>query len=189
MSIVPKKELSLFDSMCIMVGIIIGVGIYETAPTVAASMGGWSGTLAIWLVGGLLALTGALCYAELAAAYPQQGRDYVYQSRAYGSWAGYLFGWSQLVIIRPGDIALMAFVFARYAQTLYAPSENVRPLYAAAAVVVFTMINILSVKESKWTQNLLTVLKALGLLAIFATGLFSTSPPPVPAEPGALAMG
>ena len=60
MSIAPKKELSLFDSTCIIVGIIIGAGIYETAPTVAACMGGWGGTLGIWLVGGLLALAGAL---------------------------------------------------------------------------------------------------------------------------------
>ena len=87
----PRKELSLFDSTCIIVGIIIGVGIYETAPIVAASMGSRIGTLAVWLAGGLLALTGALCYAELATAYPQEGGDYVYQSRAYGSWAGYLF--------------------------------------------------------------------------------------------------
>jgi amino acid transporter len=86
MGIVPKKELSLFDSTCIIVGIIIGAGIYETAPTVAAGMGSWSGTLSIWLVGGLLALAGALCYGELATAYPREGGDYVYLSRAYGRW-------------------------------------------------------------------------------------------------------
>jgi len=92
MKIGPRKELSLFDSTCIIVGIIIGAGIYETAPVVAASMASPTGTLLIWAVGGFLALTGALCYAELSSAYPQEGGDYVYQSRAYGSWAGYLFG-------------------------------------------------------------------------------------------------
>lgn len=189
MSVVPKKELSLFDSTCIIVGIIIGAGIYETAPTVAASMSGWAGVLCIWLVGGLLALTGALCYAELANAYPREGGDYVYLSRAYGSWAGYLFGWSQLAIIRPGDIALMAFVFARYAQALYAPFESSRLIYAAAAVVVLTSINILGVKEGKWTQNLLTVIKALGLLAIIAAGLLASGQQPTSAEPAALTMG
>ena len=66
MCIAPKKELSVFDSTCIIVGIIIGAGIYETAPTVAACMGSWVSVLGVWLVGGLLALTGALCYAELA---------------------------------------------------------------------------------------------------------------------------
>jgi len=186
---VPRKELSLFDSTCIIVGIIIGAGIYETAPTVAGCMGGWASLLGIWLLGGLLALAGALCYAELATAWPQAGGDYVYLSRAYGSWAGYLFGWSQLVIIRPGDIALMAFVFARYAQTLYAPFENGRPLYAAAAVVVLTAINILGIREGKWTQNLLTVLKALGLIAIIVAGLMAPGRPPAPDEPAAFTTG
>jgi APA family basic amino acid/polyamine antiporter len=186
----PRRQLSLFDSTCIIVGIIIGAGIYETAPTVASCMGGWAGVLGIWLVGGLLALAGALCYAELATAYPRQGGDYVYLSRAYGSWAGYLFGWSQLVIIRPGDVALMAFIFATYAQTLYAPLENSRPLYAAAAVVVLTAINVLGVRESKWTQNLLTVVKALGLLAIVAAGFAAPGGgPAASAESTGLSLG
>lgn len=189
MGIVPKKELSLFDSTCIIVGIIIGAGIYETAPTVAAGMGGWAGTMSIWLVGGLLALAGALCYGELATAYPREGGDYVYLSRAYGRWAGYLFGWSQLVIIRPGDIALMAFVFGRYAETLYAPFANSRTMYAAGAVVVLTVINEVGVKEGKWTQNILTVIKALGLVAIIAAVFFAKGSAARPAEPVGLTMG
>ncbi|MCX7015322.1 MAG: amino acid permease, partial [Candidatus Sumerlaeota bacterium] len=176
MNAAPKQELSLFDSTCVIVGIIIGAGIYETAPTVAGCMGGWAGALGVWLAGGLLALAGALCYAELAAAYPREGGDYVYISRAYGRWAGYLFGWSQLAIVRPGDIALMAFVFARYAQALYAPFQGVRLLYAAAAVVALTVVNVIGVKQGKWTQNVLTVAKALGLLAIVVTGLAAPGP-------------
>jgi len=180
MSIAPKKELSLFDSTCIIVGIIIGAGIYETAPTVAACMGGWGGTLGIWLVGGLLALAGALCYGELATTYPREGGDYVYLSRAYGGWAGYLFGWSQLVIIRPGDIALWAFIFARYARKLY-PFAHSYQIYAVSVVVALTVINILGVKEGKWTQNVLTVIKILGLLAIIVAGLLA---PNVPEDAG-----
>jgi amino acid transporter len=188
MNMVPRKELSLFDSICIIVGIIIGAGIYEITPTVAGCMGGWKGILGIWLAGGLLALTGALCYAELATAYPHQGGDYVYQSRAYGSWAGYLFGWSQMVIIRPGDIALMAFVFARYAATLYAPYKVMLPGYAAAAVIVLTVINILGVKEGKWTQNLLTVIKSIGILAIITAGLLAPVQYQLPAVTSGITM-
>ena len=188
MRITPRKELNLFDSTCIIVGIIIGVGIYETAPIVASSMGSLVGTLGIWLVGGLLTLTGALCYAELATAYPREGGDYVYLSHAYCRWAGYLFGWSQLAIIRPGVIALMAFVFARYAQTLYAPFENMRLIYATMAIIVLTVINILGVKEGKWTQNLLTVIKAIGLLAIVIVGLLATGRPS-PLELATFTMG
>jgi amino acid transporter len=188
MRIAPKKELSLFDTTCIIVGIIIGAGIYETAPTVAAGMGGWPGVFGIWLAGGLLALTGALCYAELATAYPHEGGDYVYLNRAYGSWAGYLFGWSQLLIIRPGNIALVSFVFARYATILYAPFENSRPMYAVAAVLVLTAINVLGVKEGKWTQNLLTVIKAMGLLAITTVGMLAPSAP-LADKPASFTMG
>jgi basic amino acid/polyamine antiporter, APA family len=188
MGTAPKKELSLFDSICIIVGIIIGAGIYEITPTVAACMGGWAGILGIWLAGGLLALTGAICYAELATAYPREGGDYVYQTRAYGSWVGYLFGWSQLVIIRPGDIALMAFVFARYAVTIYAPYEHMLPVYATLVVVVLTFINIFGVKQGKWTQNLLTIIKSVGILAIVAAGFLAPTPQIMPVESSGFTM-
>ncbi len=166
----PRKELSMFDSTCIIVGVIIGAGIYESAPQVAAGMGTPVRTLAIWLAGGFLAFAGALCYAELASAYPREGGDYVYLTRAYGPWSGFMFGWAQLAIVRPGDIALMAFVFGRYASSLYSPFGNSLPVYAAAAVAVFTLINILGVTQGKWTQNILTVVKALGLFAIVVVG-------------------
>ena len=107
----PKKSLSLFDSTCLIVGIIIGVGIYQTAPGVAGGVFCWWGVLAIWVVGGVLSLCGALGYAELATAYPREGGDYVYLNRAYGRWAGFLFGWIQLTVVRPGDIVVMAFAF------------------------------------------------------------------------------
>lgn len=179
---VPKKELSLFDSTCIIVGIIIGAGIYETAPTVARCLGSGPRVMIIWLSGGFLALTGALCYAELATAYPREGGDYVYLTRAYGRWAGYMFGWSQLAVVRPGDIALMAFIFARYAQRLYAPFGDNLLFCAAAAIVVLTIINIVNVKAGKWTQNLLTISKILGLVAISIAGLTAPEPAPLPAQ-------
>jgi len=185
----PKQELSLFDSTCIIVGIIIGAGIYETAPTVARCMGSGPGVLAIWLAGGFLALTGALCYAELATTYPREGGDYVYLTRAYGRWAGYIFGWSQLAVVRPGDIALMAFIFARYAQILFAPFTDSRLFYAATAIVVLTAINILGVKAGKWTQNLLTVTKVLGLVGISIAGLAAPEQAATLAQPEAFTWG
>ncbi len=189
MNTVPKRELSVFDSTCVIVGIIIGVGIYETAPTVAASMGSWPAMMAVWLVGGLLAFAGALCYAELASAYPYQGGDYVYLGRAYGGWAGYMFGWSQLAIIRPGDIALMAFVFARYAKNIYAAFDNCMLLYAAAAVAILTLVNIMGVKQGKWTQNVLTLLKAIGLLGIVIAGLAAPQQQAQAVTSGSITLG
>jgi len=171
------------------VGIIIGAGIYRTAPDVAKGVGCWWGVLAIWVVGGLLSLCGALGYAELATAYPRQGGDYVYLSRAYGRWSGFLFGWAQLSVVRPGDIAIMAFAFATYAQQLYSPPIPMAPqFYAAAAVVVLTGINILGVQQGKWTQNVLTVVKALGLLAIVGVAIVGSQRPPIAAAVGGFPM-
>jgi len=200
----PKRQLSLFDSTCLIVGIIIGAGIYKTAPDVAKGAACWWGVLVIWVAGGLLSLCGALGYAELASAYPREGGDYVYLSRAYGRWAGFLFGWMQLAVVRPCDIAAMAFAFATYARMLYDPLPNVLVpygklpflgasaeatvpcsllLYAGLPVVVLTAINVLGVREGKWTQNVLTTVKALGLLAIVGVAVLGPRTPPAP-EPG-----
>jgi amino acid transporter len=177
----PKRKLTLFDSTCLIVGIIIGAGIYQTAPDVAKGVGSWGGVLAIWIAGGLLSLCGALGYAELASAYPRAGGDYVYLSRAYGPWAGFLFGWIQLAVVRPGDIAVMAFAFATYAITLYDPFANTAfpygsQIYACLAVIGLTTVNILGVKAGKWTQNLLTTVKVLGLLAIVTVAIVAPRP-------------
>jgi len=182
----PRQELSLFDSTCLIVGIIIGAGVYQMAPDIAKGVGSGWGVLGIWALGGLLSLCGALSYAELATAYPQEGGDYVYLSRAYGKWAGFLFGWAQLAIVRPGDIAVMAFAFATYARAIYDPLAHTafpygQQVYAIAAVVILTLINVLGVREGKWTQNLLTTVKAVGLLMIVAAAFITVpSRPTVP---------
>lgn len=172
----PARVLTLLDSTSLIVGIIVGAGIYQMAPDVAKGVEGPWGLLGIWTLGGLLSLCGALCYAELAAAYPHQGGDYVYLKRAYGDWAGFLFGWVQLAIVRPGDIAVMAFAFATYATALHDPLQGVAPewterLFAAGAAVLLTAINVLGVRQGKWAQNLLTGAKVAGLLLIVATAV------------------
>jgi basic amino acid/polyamine antiporter, APA family len=182
----PQKQLTLLDSTSLIIGIIVGVGIYQVAPDVAKGAGSWQWVLLIWAAGGLISLCGALGYAELASAYPKEGGDYVYLSRAYGDWAGFLFGWLQLAVVRPGDIVVMAFAFATYAQAIYDPLADTelrqgQAVYAAAAVVVLTAINILGVRQGKWVQNLLTGVKVLGLLAVVGVALavprgFGTAP-------------
>ena len=167
----PKKELSLLDSTCLIVGIIIGVGIYQSAPTIAKGVGDGWGVMGIWIVGAFLSLCGAMVYAELATAWPREGGDYVYLTRAYGRWAGFLFGWLQLSVVRPGDIAVVAFAFATYARVLYAPfgpEETVytHRVYAVAAIAALTAVHIIGVRQGKWTQNILTAVKILGLVAI-----------------------
>jgi basic amino acid/polyamine antiporter, APA family len=192
MSATPKRALSLFDSTSIIVGIIIGSGIYQMAPDIAKGAGSAGGLVALWIVGGLLSLCGAMSYAELATAYPVAGGDYVYLTKAYGRWAGFLFGWAQLTVVRPGDIAVMAFAFATYIRAIYDPLAGYpgvsQRLFAAGAVLVLTIINILGVTQGKWTQNLLTMAKALGLLAIVGIALLAPHATQEPAKVNALPM-
>ena len=106
---------SLWDTVCIIVGIVIGTGIFKAPGSIFAASGGPTQALAIWLLGGFLCLVGAFCFAELASTYPRSGGEYVYLTRAFGPWAGFLFAWGQLLIVRTGaSIVVMAYVFADY---------------------------------------------------------------------------
>jgi amino acid transporter len=172
-----QPKLGLWDAVSIILGIIIGAGIYETPPGIFAIMGDAWLTLGLWAVCGLLALVGAFCYAELATAYPRSGGDYVYITRAYGPLPGYLFGWSQLAVIQTGSIGLMAYIFAGYANRLNSVAhlhadlgKYTLAIYAAAAIVAVTLLNIIGVVLGKIAQNILTFAKIVGLGAIIYAG-------------------
>src|SRR3990172_6131144 len=169
----PGRQLGFFDAVCMMVGIVIGVGIYESPPRVAANVSDPTALLMAWALGGVLAFIGALCYAELATAYPRSGGDYVYLSRAYGSWVGFLYGWAELLVIRTGSIAAMAFVFSDYMTRLAPLGPRSPVLYAAIIVGRLSLVNVLGVREGKWTQNALTVSRVLGLSTIAVIGVVS----------------
>ena len=179
----PTRQLTMFDTACIIVGIIIGAGIFRAPPLVAASLPSASLILTAWLAGGLLALLGALCYAELTTTYPEPGGDYVYLTRAYGSRAGFLFVWAEFWIIRPGSTGPMAFVFGEYFKQLLPLGTGYDTLvYAVLAIVGITGLNMLGVRAGKWTQNLLTVVKVLALVGVFVAAFAVSTPlPPSPA--------
>ena len=178
-----KKSLGLFDIVCIIVGMIIGSGIFGVPTLVAQQIGSSYLILLAWFLGGVLSLVGAMCYAELATAYPHAGGDYWYLNRAYGRWCGFLFAWTQLIVIRTGNTATMAYVFSEYATKLYAFPES-RFLYAIAAVIILTGIHCVGVREGKLTQNLLTTAKVIGLTGVVMVALFvkstSSQPGPLP---------
>lgn len=176
----PRRELGLFDSICIIVGIIVGCGIFQTPSVVAGCVPGAWGVIGVWVAGGLFSLAGALTYAELAAAWPRQGGEYVYLREAYGGWAGYLFGWGQMFVILPAGIASVSFAFADYAGRLAGLPPAAGRFVAAGAIAALTAVNMAGIREGKWTQNVLTVAKAGGLLAVGAVAFLG----PGPAAPG-----
>src|SRR6187431_3160915 len=112
-------KLGLWDAVSIIIGIVIGSTIYKTPPVIFENVpSAWAG-MALWLVGGVVSLIGALCYAELATTYPRSGGDYVYLTRAFGPATGFLFGWAQLAVILTGSTGAMAFIFGEYAVALF----------------------------------------------------------------------
>jgi amino acid transporter len=169
----PGRKLGLGDAVSLIVGVVIGAGIFETAPLVFSNVDGpWLG-LACWALGGALSLAGACCYAELASTYPRAGGDYVYLSRAFGPKMAFFFAWAQLSLILTASIGMMAYVFADYARAVFPFGERASAAVAAGVVAVLTALNLASVTVGKTTQNLLTLLKVVGLGAVVLAGFFA----------------
>ena len=184
-----KRELGLFDAVMLIVGNIIGIGIFVTTGEIAQSLPSPGGILLVWLVGGLLALAGALSFAGLAASLPYSGGDYVYLREAYGSLVGFLSGWSSFLVTFSGSIALLAVVFTAFTAFFFPVLSQDRVLFSADLVgfsvqltpghlfsllVVFVLsaIHYLGVGMGALVQNVLTVLKIGALLAIILFGTF-----------------
>ncbi len=167
----PNAKLGLWDAISIIVGIIIGVGIFATPHKVYSLVPHPAFGIAVWVGGGVLAFFGALCFAELASTYPRSGGEYVYLTRAFGSLTGFLFAWAQLTVTRTGSIAALAYIFGDTAVHLFAWNKDSIFLLAGGSVLVLTIINILGVRTSVHAQNLLTAAKVLGLLALASVGL------------------
>jgi basic amino acid/polyamine antiporter, APA family len=166
-------RLGLWDTVSIIVGIVVGTSIFRAPMLVFQNVGGPWQALGVWLLGGVLCLFGAFCYAELATTYPRNGGDYEYLTRAYGRWVGFLFGWSQLAVILPASIGAMAYAFADYAGGLWSLTSATKAWTAAAAVAALTAINLLGLVVGKFLQNVLSTTKILGLLGVVLAGLLA----------------
>lgn len=192
----PRPTLSIFDGMVLVVGMIVGIGIFATPSLVARFAGSEFAYLALWLLGGLLTLIGALCYAELATAFPNAGGEYHFLSRAYGRSVALLFAWARCTVIQPGAIAFVAFVYADYAQGLVPLGTHGTAIHAALIVIVFSAINIAGTAQGKITQRIFTMLDLGALLLIVAAGMAvvlagggAAGPSPAPAPPGDVNWG
>lgn len=173
---VLRSTLSVLDAVALIVGLVIGAGIFETPSLVAANASSAGEALLIWLLGGGISLVGALCYAELATAYPHPGGNYYYFQRAFGQSIAFLFAWARMTVIQTGSIALLAFVFGDYASQLLRLGDYSSSIYAALAIALLTGLNMLNIQQGKWTQNWLAAAQVLGLLLVIVVGLAFTEP-------------
>lgn len=179
---VPRPTLKARDVFAIIVGIVVGAGIFRTPALVAGEAGSGAVLLLAWTAGGLLSIIGALCYAELASTYPSIGGDYHFLNRAYGNKIGFLYAWARLAVIQTGSIALLAYVFGDYLAAILPVGPHSPAIYAAAAVILIGAINWLGVSQSVQAQRWLTVVEVSGLLLVIIAGLsLAPAAPPLPA--------
>ena len=172
----PRQVLDLKDAVALIVGIIVGAGIFKAPSLVAKFSGSVEAMMAAWVLGGIISMLGALCYAELASSRPNAGGEYHFLERAFGHDIARLFAWARMTVVATGSIAIFAFVFADYATQLLRLGEYSASIYAGAIIVVLTAVNIVGIDAGKRTQNFFTLFEVLGLVAIVIAGFFFAKP-------------
>jgi APA family basic amino acid/polyamine antiporter len=182
----PRPVLGVVDAVALIVGIVVGAGIFRAPSAVASNAPSLAATLGAWLLGGAISLAGAMCYAELATAYPHAGGDYHFLHRALGRGPAFLFGWARLTVIPTGSVAMLGFVFGDYAAELLR-----RPAASAALAAVMvcgvTAVNVAGLSLARRTQLALAAALVAALLVVGATGLLVPAAwgpaPPAPPRP------
>jgi len=188
----PRPLLGLRETVALIVGVVIGAGIFKAPAIVAGLSGSAEGMFGMWILGGLVSLAGALCYAELATSCAHPGGDYHFLRRAYGRPVAFLFGWARFSVITTGSLALLAFVFGDYMQQAWPlpglPAAWGPVVYAGAVIAILSLVNLRGLRSGAATQNWLTLAEVGGLLLIAgAAALFADPGPAVsgsPASPG-----
>jgi len=166
-----KRVFTLFDSTMINVGTIIGSGIFLVPTTVALYLESSYLMAAVWIIAGAVTLFGALSMAELGAAMPDSGGQYVYLREAYGPMWGFLYGWAAFTVINSASIAAIAVAFATYLKYFHPFTPLEVKLIAIFSIAAFTALNSFHLKSGLWTQNIMTFSKVGVLLAFVVLGL------------------
>jgi APA family basic amino acid/polyamine antiporter len=180
-----RRELGLLSSTMIVVGSMVGSGIFIVSADIARTVGSPSMLLVVWAAAGLLTLIAALSYGELAGMMPEAGGQYVYLREAYNPLTGFLYGWTLFTVIQTGTIAAVAVAFAKFTAVLFpvvgasnilfslgAFKVSAAQVLAIASIVVLTWLNLRGVRGGRVVQNVFTSAKVLGLAGLILAGLF-----------------
>jgi amino acid transporter len=179
--------LSVMDATMVLVGVVIGIGIFGFPPLVAQHAHSDAVYIGLWCAGGLVMLVGALCYAELGSAYPGAGGEYLYLTRAWGPRVGLMFAWARCSVIQTGAIAVVAFIYGDYAHRLLPLGSQGPAVHAAISIVVLTGLNMIGTRYSKRLQWVFTVLTLIALAAVLIACLTASgSHTPTPGAPAPL---
>ena len=169
----PRK-LGMLDATAIVIGIVIGSGIFLLPNVIARSLPSPSAILAVWIVAGVLSFFGALAYAELGAMLPETGGQYVFLREAYGPMCAFVCGWTFMLAVLAGGSAWLAVTFSIYAGYFVPLSAAAAKALSVALIAVLSAINYMGVREGAWVQRAFTGLKIAGLLVLIGAGLLSS---------------
>lgn len=172
----PQPVFSNLNAIAVIVGIVIGIGIFRLPPLVAQNSVNEFQFIGFWIAGGVISLIGALCYAELVAAHPDAGGEYHFLRRAYGPSIGFLFSWGRMTVIQTGSIALIGFVLGDYATLLLDLGPYSPAIYASVTVITLTGLNLWGTQPAKNTQNVVTAVIVIMLLITAVSGMIVGSP-------------
>lgn len=175
------RRLGLWSTVAVLVGSTIGSGIFRTPAVIAGHVDNLLGFFGVWVVGGLVALAGALTLAELAAAYPRSGGTYIYIREAFGRLPAFLFGWAQLLILRPASYGAISITSSEYLWRVFGgdgkaafsllPALSLAQVTAAVMIAVVGLVNMRGITLGAILQNVSTVLKVAALVALVVLGL------------------
>ena len=178
------RAIGTLGAIAVVVGTIIGSGIFMVPHDVALQVGSIPTVFLVWIVGGALALAGSLSLAELGAATPEAGGVYVYLRDAYGKLAAFLYGWAALLVIESGGIATLAVAFGIYTSTFFPLTPLEQKLVASAVIAVLTLVNVAGVKRASAVQTLFTLAKLAGIAIIVGFAMFARHLTPLAPAPG-----
>ncbi|HET8696150.1 MAG TPA: amino acid permease [Gammaproteobacteria bacterium] len=167
---VPRRRLGVWHAVSVCVGMVVGAGIFKSAPLAAESIPSDFALLAAWVFGGVMSLAGALCFAELAGAFPDPGGDYFFLRKAYGDGVGFLFAWSRFAVIHTGSMAMLAFSFGDYLAEIVDLGANGSAAIGAATIVSLAALNLVGLRVGIGMQSLLVLGVMAGLLLVGAAG-------------------
>jgi amino acid transporter len=184
----PKAILSTVDIISLIVGTVVGAGIFKAPALVAGQIDGDAALLGVWALGGLVSVIGALCYAELATTFPDVGGEYHFLGEAYGRQVAFLYAWARSTVIVTGSIAMLAVTLGDYLTPVLSLGTHSTTWWAVIAVLVLSGLNALGIRRAKTAQNLFTAIEVLAVLAVVVAGVLAHgagAAPPAAAASGA----
>jgi basic amino acid/polyamine antiporter, APA family len=167
-----KKQISFYTLTMIAIGSSIGSGIFKTPSEIAGYLPAEGWMLMVWVVGGIIALCGALTFAEISARYPQAGGFYVFLREAFGELPAFLYGWTMLVVVNTGSLAALSLVFVAYLNILIPISDVLQTIIAISTIVILTIMNVFGVRFGGIFASVFTTAKLLGIFMVVLLGVF-----------------